>query len=219
MSRERARCIAQAALERGRPLDWFEELYSEAAVAGLSALPWADLEPNPHLLEWLDRERVEGAGKSALVVGCGLGDDAEELGRRGFAVTAFDISESAIRIARRRFPASPVEYLSADLFRLPEGWTHGFDFVYEAYTLQVLPASMRDRAARRIALLVAPGGTLLLIARGKDADEEEDQLPWPLTRTQAELPLECGLDELLFEDYLDTEDPPVRRFRAAFRFR
>lgn len=108
--------------------------------------------------------------------------------------------------------------MAADLFRPPESWTHGFSFVYEAYTLQVLPASMRDRAARRIALFAAHGGTLLLIARGRDADEEADQLPWPLTRTQAEIPLACGLDELSFEDFLDTEDPPVRRFRAAFRF-
>jgi len=41
-------------------------------------VPWAALEPRPALLEWLDRDPpVHGA--AALVVACGLGDDAEEL--------------------------------------------------------------------------------------------------------------------------------------------
>ena len=111
--------MARAALERGEPLDWFEELYAEALNAGTSVIPWADRKPNPNLLEWLDREGTEGAGKSAIVVGCGLGDDAEELSRRGFSVTAFDISSSAIAMARRRFAGSAVDYAVADLFRSP----------------------------------------------------------------------------------------------------
>ena len=209
--------MARAAIERGQPLDWFEELYAEASIAGLSVVPWADLKPNPNLLEWLDREGAGRAGNSALVVGCGLGDDAEELARRGFGVTAFDISSSAVAMARRRFPASAVDYAVADLFYPPAGWNEGFDLVQEAYTLQVLPAETRLRAVERISSFVAPGGILLVIARGRDADQPAGELPWPLTRAEARLPLECGFEELSFEDYLDSEVPLVRRFRATFR--
>lgn len=209
--------MARAAIERGRPLDWFEELYAEASTAGPSAVPWADLKPNPNLLDWLDRELPDGVGKSALVVGCGLGDDAEELARRGFAVTAFDISGSAVAMARRRFPASAVEYAVANLFCAPTAWTKSFDLVQEAYTLQVLPAELRHRAVERLSSFVAPGGTLLVIARGREDDQHAGELPWPLTCAEAELPLSCGLEQVSFEDYLDSEVPPVKRFRATYR--
>ena len=209
--------MARAAIERGRPLDWFEEIYAEASKSGPSTVPWADLKPNPNLLEWLDRQSTDGAAKSALVVGCGLGDDAEELARRGFAVTAFDVSRSAVAMARRRFPASAVDYAVADLFCPPTGWTEGFDLVQEAYTLQVLPAELRRCAVERICSFVAPGGILLVIARGRDDDQAAGELPWPLTRGEAQLPLAFGLEQLSFEDYLDSEVPPVRRFRATYR--
>ena len=48
-------------------------------------------------------------GKKALKIGCGLGDDAEYLTETGMEVTAFDISETAIRWCHERFPDSRVE--------------------------------------------------------------------------------------------------------------
>ena len=89
-----AREIARKYLEEGDPLGWFEALYSQAGE-NTSVIPWADLEPGPKLIEWLNRPGVAASGK-ALIVGSGLGDDAEELSRRGFRTTGFDISESAI---------------------------------------------------------------------------------------------------------------------------
>jgi len=145
MSRAKARQLADAALRRGEPLVWFEELYAEVESASLSSVPWADLEPNPNLVAWLDRSKIDGRGRRALKVGCGLGDDAEELARRGFDVVAFDVSPSAICIAKRRFPESPVRYEVADLFDSPD-WVGGFDLVLESYTLQVLPPSLRLEA-------------------------------------------------------------------------
>jgi hypothetical protein len=52
--------------------------------AGTEAIPWADLEPNPHLLSWLEANPTDGRGRRALKVGCGLGDDAEALAELGF---------------------------------------------------------------------------------------------------------------------------------------
>ena len=219
MGRNLAKRLAQEAIQQDRPLEWFEELYSQATDSGSSLIPWADARPNPNLVEWLDREGTEAKGRSALVVGCGLGDDAEELGRRGFAVTAFDISKSAVAMACRRFPDSPVEYSVANLLSPPPGFSGKFDFVQETYTLQVMPRAMRPAAIERIASFVAPGGTLLVIARARDDSEGLGDMPWPLSRAELSYVLECGLEQSSFEDYFDSEMPPVRRFRATYRCR
>lgn len=213
--RATAREIAYKHLKAGDPLSWFEVLYSRAGD-DTSIIPWADLTPNPNLIDWLERNEYTAPGK-ALKVGCGLGDDAEELTRRGFETIAFDISASAIAWCRRRFPQSSVSYVVGDLFSAPTEWEAEFQFVLESYTLQVLPPNIRADAARCIATFVAPGGTLLVIARGRKPSEPEGKMPWPLTRNELSLFKAGGLKEVSFEDYMDSEDPPVHRFRATYR--
>ena len=95
--------------KQDHPSGWFEGLYANANWDG-SAVPWANLKPSPDLVDWLDRQRLDGQGQKALVIGCGLGDDAEELARRGFEVTAFDISPTAIEWCRRRLPNPVVRH-------------------------------------------------------------------------------------------------------------
>ena len=213
--RATARDIADKHLKSGDALGWFESLYT-LADEDASIIPWADLEPNPNLVEWLDRNGIVGGGR-ALKIGSGLGDDAEELARRGFETTAFDISETAVEWSKKRFPDSAVTYLTADLFSPPAEWIAAFDFVIESYTLQVLPASLRKEAIRAVASFVAPGGALLVIARGRKPDEPEGKMPWPLTKDELSLFKTQGLKEISLEDYVDNEDPPVRRFRAVYR--
>jgi SAM-dependent methyltransferase len=213
--RATARELAQRHVADGDPLGWFETLYATAA-GDASIIPWADLMPNPNLVSWLESRGVVGSGRKALKVGCGLGDDAEELSRRGFDTTAFDISPTAISWCRRRFPSSSVRYVEADLLRPPGDWARRFNLVVESYTLQVLPSELRGDAIRRVAGFVAPGGTLLVIARGREPSESEGMMPWPLTRREMAAFEDAGLIELDFEDYQDDEDPPVRRFRATY---
>jgi len=213
--RATARDIAYKHLDADDPLGWFEDLYSQAGE-NTSVIPWAELEPNPNLIEWLDRQDIVRPGR-ALKVGSGLGDDAEELSRRGFKATAFDISESAITWSRRRFSQSAVSYSVADLFSTPIEWKESFDFVLESYTLQVLPPNLREDGMRCIASFIAPGGTLLIIARGRESSEPEGKMPWPLTKDELALFKTFNLKEVSFEDYMDSEPPPVRRFRATYR--
>lgn len=216
--RAKVREIALRHLSEGDALGWFEELYREAN-GDASVISWADLAPNPNLFFWLDANNVVGRGKSALKIGCGLGDDAEELSLRGFETTAFDISETAISWCRKRFPRSSVNYLSKDLLQAPKEWEQRFDFVLESYTLQVLPPGLRKKAIGMISRFVRTNGKLLVIARGRDPGEEVGKIPWPLLRSELEEFQTRGLQEVSFEDYLDQEDPPVRRFRAVYERR
>ncbi len=215
-NRKIAQEMAARFVEKGEPLGWFEALYAQAGD-DLSIVPWAEMAPNPNLVEWLDREGGLPRGQRALKVGCGLGDDAEFLASRGFVTTAFDISETAIAWCRRRFPTSPVSYRVVDLFQPPTSWRGAFGFVLESYTLQVLPPALRGEAMAAIASFVAPRGMLLVIARGKDATDPKGAMPWPLTAEELAVFRSVGLWEASFEDYLDGEDPPTRRFRAVYR--
>ncbi len=208
--------LAARHVASGRPTGWFEPLYA-AASGDAARIPWADLAPNPGLLAWAARQgAAPPIGPRALVVGCGLGDDAEELARRGAQVVAFDISSTAVDWAKRRFPHSAVHYEAADLLDTSAAWARAFTFVFEAYTLQSMPQSMRPIAIDRVAGFVAPGGTLLVIARGRDEREEVDGPPWPLAASELERFEAAGLEVVHFEDYMDDEAPPQRRFRVQY---
>jgi len=214
MSRTRARELAKEFLDRGDPKGWFDALYIEAK-GDESAIPWADLTPNPQLEEWL-RDK-NGEGRTALVIGCGLGDDAEVGAARGFAVTSFDISPQAIAWCKRRFPNSKVNYVVADLLAPPSEWQNAFDLVVEINTLQVLPEELRTAAMKSTADFLAESGDLLVIARAREPEEDRGTMPWPLTRVELAEFEGLGLTQILFEDFLDDETPPVRRFRVHHR--
>jgi 2-polyprenyl-3-methyl-5-hydroxy-6-metoxy-1,4-benzoquinol methylase len=208
--------LAARHVASGRPTGWFEPLYA-AASGDAGRIPWADLAPNPGLLAWAARQgTVPSKGARALVVGCGLGDDAEEMARWGAEVVAFDISATAVEWAKRRFPGSRVHYEAADLLDTPAAWARAFTFVFEAYTLQSIPQSMRPMAIGRVANFVAPGGTLLVIARGRDEREDVEGPPWPLAASELEPFEAAGLETVRFEDYMDEESPPQRRFRVQY---
>lgn len=198
-------------IENGDPLGWFEALYA-TANGDPTAVPWARLTPNALVLKWLNRSLIRG--KKAVVIGCGLGDDAEELAKRGFEVTGFDISESAIEWCRKRFPDSPVDYQVADLFALPEVWKGAFDFVLESYTIQAMPPELRSRAIPKIAELVAESGQLLMICRGREPEQPLTTVPFPLTKAELARFGQAGLSEVEFEDLCEPET--VRRFRVLY---
>ena len=209
------RRLAAGSIARGDPTGWFEEAYRASQRRG-RPIPWVDRRPNRWLVEWLERARLDPVGSSALVVGCGVGDDAEFLSSAGFRTTAFDIAPTAVAAARRRFPGSRVEYRVADLFHAPPHWRRRFDLVVEAYTVQVLRGPARVAAIERIASFVRPGGRLLVVARARRVRDPEGAMPWPLTQREV-LRFEVGgLALTRLERLWDNEVPPVRRFRAEF---
>lgn len=229
MSRSEFGEIAREHYKRRDYVGAFEALY--ARVDGDPArVPWADLKPHAALVRWVDEQKVgrpsrpsEGPTgwtpvprKRAVVVGCGLGDDAHALADFGYDVLGFDISPTAIDWARSRFTHERLRFEVGDLFNLPAGWLGAFDRVVEIYTFQSLPLAVRPAAMDHAASLVCPGGKLLVVCRGREPDEPATKLPFPLLKSELDRYVEAGLIETRFEDYLDDETPPVRRFLAEY---
>jgi SAM-dependent methyltransferase len=215
LDEEEAR-LAAASLAAGDPTGWFDRLYA-AGTAGRVPVPWSRREPHPLLTSWAQRHHLAGARKRAIVPGCGLGADAEYLAGLGFAVTAFDVSPTAIQLARQRHPGTLVEYVSADLLHFPRPWLRAFDLVVEIITVQALPRTVRQQATARVAQLTAPGGTLLVIAAIHDGDgEPQSGPPWPLSRADLDAFATDGLVPETIELTAIPSKPEQRRWRAEF---
>ncbi|MDQ2802030.1 MAG: class I SAM-dependent methyltransferase, partial [Pseudomonadota bacterium] len=167
------------------------------------------------LVEWLSTQPA-GTGRTALIVACGLGDDAEEASRRGYQVTAFDLVPAAIAHCRERFPDSAVDYQIADLFALPADWNRAFDLVVEIRTLQSLPLPQRAEAAAIIAGTLRPGGQVFVHGLGRDDDEPPESRPWPLSRRELSAFSAAGLRETEFIDQPRGSSSGRRTFTAVY---
>jgi SAM-dependent methyltransferase len=103
----------------------------------------------------------------ALDVGCGEGADAVWLARRGWQVTALDVSQVALHRAQglAREAGVEVAWVHAGLVEaaLPAG---AFDLVSAQYpALRKTPDAVAERT---LVDLVAPGGTLLVVHHALD---------------------------------------------------
>lgn len=170
-------------------IDWFDELYADAN-RDPRAVPWANLEPCPQLPGFLNGRT--GSGQAA-VVGCGLGDDAEAVAAVGYDTLAFDVSPEAVAWCRERFPATSVDYQVANLLELPAPWHEAYDLVIEVRTVQSLPPSIRTKAIRAVADLVAPGGTALVVALMRPDGTIPTGPPWAVSPSEMSRYLDAGL--------------------------
>ncbi len=203
-------------LDRGDALGWFEELYA-SADGDTRKVPWAHMAPRKEMVEWVFERQPDGKDKSALVIGCGLGDDAELLAGLNYVVTAFDISQTAIDWCKQRFPNSKVHYVVADMFAPPSAWVEAFDLVVEVYIVQALPPEMRHESVAAVAQFVAQGGTLLAVGRGMEECTNRGGPPWALFPAELTLFEAHGLTPVQFDRKDDAAIAPIFRYRAEYR--
>ncbi|WP_298905652.1 bifunctional 2-polyprenyl-6-hydroxyphenol methylase/3-demethylubiquinol 3-O-methyltransferase UbiG [uncultured Aliiroseovarius sp.] len=217
MSNEDQKAHPPFNIDEERPSDWFEPLYSNADQQG-NGVPWANMATHPSFARWLKGQSVSGGGRTALVVGCGMGDDAITLEDLGFAVTAFDVSATAIEYCKTRFPESNVNFLQADLLEDQPDWRGAFDFVLEIFTVQALPPKYEAQLIKSISDFVAPGGTLLVVAEVSDAPRDFAKgPPWVLTPDHVEAFVACGLE--LVDTTTETRSAHVGKATYVSEFR
>ena len=194
------------------PLSWFEELYCSSG-RDRSLIPWDWMEPHPFLVEWIEENQHTGR---ALVVGSGLGEDAAFLYEKGWEVTAFDVSESAVEWASQLHKGKEIDWSVGDLVKPEEIWKEAFDLVLEVHILQAIPENIRNAAYRNLSSLLERHGLLVCIGRLADGLEEEIEAPpWPLSREFIHQIGE-GLSEVEFHTAVIPDKEEIR-YRAVWK--
>jgi SAM-dependent methyltransferase len=214
---EKMKEIAADYIEKGDFYGWFDTVYRETENDS-EQIPWVDFEPNRFLVEWNETANLKGNGRKALVVGCGLGDEAKFLDDLDFDVTAFDVSEKAIEIAKNIHAETDIKFVVADLFNSPNKWEKAFEFVLEVYTIQALPLNLRKKAIAAISDFVAENGELIVVQRFRENNEEPEGLPWALSPNDLSGFEKNGLTQSNFSEFFgDEEDEPIKRFVAEYK--
>lgn len=196
--------------------NFFESVYENADHDDLASIPWATLAPNVYLEKHLTLQGPV-SGKKALVIGCGLGDDALILEKYGYEVEALDISPSAIALAKKRHPESKVDFHVGDIYDMPESSVGKYDFVYEGLTIQSLPPADREKLVGIIASLVAKEGELFVYAHTQNDTDNYGGPPWPLYADEFMLFEKEGLEQVYFEK--EKESKPVAPYKCCALYR
>jgi len=193
--------------------EFFESIYRQSQ-GNEEHVPWAEMKTNIYLEEYLANHLAEG---KAIVIGCGLGDDAVAMAEAGFDVTAIDISQTAIDWCKDRHDYTDVDFRVQDIFELPEDMLGQYDFIFESRTVQSLPLEYRDKIIGAISSLLAPKGKLLAIANGKNEGEKHMGPPWPLERNELRLFENYELTELEFSIFAEESGLSTLKFRALYQ--
>jgi 2-polyprenyl-3-methyl-5-hydroxy-6-metoxy-1,4-benzoquinol methylase len=136
--------------------DW-DAVYQQRAI---ESMPWFYPELDDDLRQALDALGVrEGR---ALDLGTGPGTQAMQLARRGFDVTATDISAAAIMLAREKVEAHglAVTWMQDDI--LSTQLTGLFNLIFDRGCFHVLPPERRQEYVSTITGLLKPGAYLFL---------------------------------------------------------
>lgn len=206
--------MVQTYQKNDNPLGWFDSIYTDAE-GDYKSVFWADLAPNPYLVSWLKTHQEVQGRKRAIVVGCGVGDDAEALSAFGYDVIAFDISSEAIRLCKNRYPQSKVKYSVENLFDYPQKWRNNFDLVYECNTIQVLPDKYRIQARDAMVSFLDEDAFILVSCRSRNEGDQLDDIPLPLDKKEIDGFVKCQLKEKSFLAYDD--DNSVPHFFATYQ--
>ncbi len=103
-------------------------------------------------------------GKTMLHLLCHFGMDSLSFARRGAIVTGVDISDDAIKLAKKlsREIKVPATFICSDVFELPNGLDKKFDIIFCSYGVLLWLSSMK-KFAKIINHFLAQGGTFYII--------------------------------------------------------
>ena len=192
----------------------WEELYQEREI---ESLPWFNPELDDDLENALDDLGLWGG--SALDLGTGPGTQAIHLSRRGFNVTATDISAAAIRLAREKAQKQGFEIAWEQDDILDTSLDRQFDLIFDRGCFHVLAPERRGDYVRIVSSLLKTGGYLFLKCFSRLQPGEEG--PYRFTPEQIREIFGNRLSVLLIKEtvYQGTLDPLPRALFCTMRKR
>ena len=111
---------------------------------------------------------MDGGGRRLLEIGCGIGVDSIQLARRGFEVTAVDLTENALTVARqlRAHRGVSIDFRlgNAEGLDFPD---RSFDAVYSFGVLHHTPDI--ERSVAEVRRVLRPGGTAYVMLYHRDS--------------------------------------------------
>jgi SAM-dependent methyltransferase len=173
--------------------DW-EDIYRQNRPEDL---PWFTTRLDPDVEQALKTFRITPKGGPVLDLGTGPGTAAIEFARRGFQVTALDVSETAIKGARQRAGdlGTKIEWVVSDVFA--KSWDARFQLIHDRGLYHSLGAPLRNRYADVVSSFLRPGGLLFL--KTFSPEEPGDWGPNRIARKELEENLGGRLDLVRLE--------------------
>jgi ubiquinone/menaquinone biosynthesis C-methylase UbiE len=156
-----------------------------------------------------------------LDLGCGAGDNAIELARRGYRVLGMDVVPEALRRAREKAEkarlSQPPEFLLGDALRLEESGVEA-ETVLDCALFHVFEDEERPAYVRGVEAVLSPGGRLHILA----FSERETREPGPRRLTRESIAGAFGrgwtLEEAVRCRYWDrTRADGAHAWRMTFR--
>jgi SAM-dependent methyltransferase len=158
---------------------FWEKLYSEGQDG------WELGEPSPPIATWLDSPSGPRGG-TAVVPGCGRGNEVIALAAHGVQTVGIDFAQQAITAGRAALKRAGLEaraeLVQLDLFEAPRTLGRRFDLAIEHTAFCAIDPTRRDEYVDVLADLLVPGGRVvgLFYAHGREGGP-------PFTTDEAEV--------------------------------
>jgi len=146
--------------------------------------PWDKGEATP-VLDYLIQKFPQyfKPGTTALVPGCGIGHDVEKLHQSEINAYGLDISETALKLADKKYPTLSDFWLIDDLFNISH-LNKNYDLVWEHTCYCAITHEKRAQYAQSVHDLLKPGALFTGVFFTDTGQPPEIGPPFSTTRDQ-----------------------------------
>ncbi|MBI5355411.1 MAG: class I SAM-dependent methyltransferase [Candidatus Aenigmarchaeota archaeon] len=144
----------------------FERVYENPEAA-----PWNTTEPPEELVQLIETQTLKPC--KTLDIGCGNGNYSIFLAAQGFDVTGIDISENAIKHAKKRSLEHGIKckFISMNIITDLHGINEKFDFILEWGLLHFILPEFRGEYVKNVANLLNTGGKYISLCFNEKSPE------------------------------------------------
>ena len=160
---------------------WNEDVFKKGQFHPTAGLPWEIGHHDKNIEEVLDCQ-----SGSVLELGCGSGNDAIWFAKKGFNVTAVDISEKEINLAKEKSKGiSNINYIVDDVHSFST--KENFDIIYDRGCIHNNQSSLVDILFPKLYQLLKDDGKIIILTGNPNQKESEYAAPNPMLISTIEM--------------------------------